>query len=158
MKKFVANYLISASGTFLKNGIVVADEDGRAIEFIDTTGDLQEIAQLTFLNGILCPNFRFVKCRTDLNVFTVDNSIQSLALQLLANHSEVSMQHLIEAGVTIQEHFPEITIPELWDEMKSVLLAEGRFSKNDEEGIFLWIGVDLVNLHFTSKCRLKKIL
>lgn len=158
MKKFAANYLISASGTFLKNGIVVAAEDGRAIEFIDTTGDLHEIAQLTFLNGILCPNFRFVKCRSDLNTFTGDQSIQSLVLQLLANHSEVSIQHLFEAGVTIQEHFSEITIPELWNEITAVLLAEDRFSKHDEAGIFLWIGVDLVNLHFTSKSRLKKIL
>jgi hypothetical protein len=158
MKKFAANYLISASGTFLKNGIVVADEDGRAIEFIDTTDDLQEIAQLSFLNGILCPNFRFVKCRIDLNAFTGVNYIQSLALKLLANHSEVSMLHLIEAGVTIQEHFPEITIPELWNEMTASLIADGRFSKYDEAGLFLWIGVDLVNLHFTSKCRLKKIL
>ena len=158
MKKFAANYLISASGTFLKNGIVVAAGDGRVIEFIDTTGDLHEIAQLTFLNGILCPNFRFVKCRSDLNTFTGDQSIQSLVLQLLANHSEVSMQHLIEAGVKIQEHFPEITIPELWNEMTPVLLAEDRFSKHDEAGLFLWIGVDLVNLHFTSKSRLKKIL
>ena len=50
MRKFTANYLVTASGTFLKNGIVIAEENGTAIEFIDTTGDLKEIAQLTFYN------------------------------------------------------------------------------------------------------------
>lgn len=158
MKKFAANYLIDASGIFLRNGIVVVEEDGRAFEFIDTTNDLREIAQLTFLNGILCPNFRFVKCCDSLTSFIEDLSIQSLVLKLLANNSEVSMPHLIEAGVKIQQQFPEIKIPELWNKMTAALLANGRFSKHDEAGIFLWIGIDLVNLHFTSKSRLKKIL
>ncbi len=156
MRKYAANYLVSEDGIFLKNGILVAGEDGFAKKYIDTKGDLREIAQLTFLNGILVAGFRFIK--TDATNSHSDQPFESLVIKSLAATTQFSIYELIDLGKSVQLQFPEMKIPEILNGMKEVLFSTGGFTKVNIAGIFLLTGVDLVNLHFTSNSRLKKIL
>ncbi|MBL7972728.1 MAG: hypothetical protein JNL03_14510, partial [Prolixibacteraceae bacterium] len=80
MKKFAANYVISESGDLLKNSILIAEDDGTVLEYIDTKGNLQEMARLTFLNGILLSGFSFVRVREPLPVPDDDHRFSSLFL------------------------------------------------------------------------------
>jgi hypothetical protein len=156
MKKYAANYLVADSGDYLKNGIIVAGEDGFVLKYIDTKGELREIAQLTFLNGILMAGCTFVKTKAANS--EPDMPFESMVLNLAAKSIQFSIQDMIGLGKQIQIQFPEMNIPEIINGMKEVLLSSGGFTKENIAGIFLLTGVDLVNLHFTPKSRLKKIL
>ena len=158
MRKFSANYLVSSSGTFLKNGIVIVGEDGMVLEFIDTTDDLKEISQLVFHNGILVPACRYIKQNDQVPVYESGNALQMFVLQEVSSLSELSVPHLIDRGKQIQEHFPELKIPEIMDQLHRVLLVNGGFVKEAVPGVFLLTGADLPNLHFTHRSRVKKIL
>ena len=57
MRKFAANYVVSYTGEFLKNGIVIIEDDGTDIRIINTNGDLMESEQLIFYNGILLTGY-----------------------------------------------------------------------------------------------------
>ena len=155
MRKFAANYLVSDNGVYLKNGILVAGEDGFAIKYIDTKGDLREIAQLTFLNGILMEGFRFIK--TNAANAHSDQPLESMVMKSLAATTKFSIYELIDLGKLVQLQFPEMKIPEIMNKITSTLQTYGGSSMVSQPGIFLLTGVDLVNLHFTSKSRLKKI-
>lgn len=155
MKKFAANYLVADSGNYLKNGIVVVGEDGFAVQYIDTKGDLREIAQLSFLNGILMAGCIFVKIKTANS--GSDKPFESTVMNLVAESIQFSIQDMIGLGKQIQLQFPEMKIPEIMNGIKEFLLTTGGFTKENIAGIFLLTGVDLVNLHFTSNCRLRKI-
>lgn len=152
MRKFAANYLVSEDGLFLKNSIVVAEENGTAIQYIDTEGDLNEIAQLIFHNGILLAGFTFLKTNDACQFSKADSLIQAFEGQI-----EVSIQNLVELGKRVQVQFPEIKIPEILNKI-TVALASGGYIKENIPGIFLLMSVDLVGLRFTQKSRLKKIL
>jgi len=158
MKKLAANYVVSEAGIFLKNGIIVAGEDGFAIEYIDTKGDLREIALLTFHNGILMAGFTFVKNNTTIPASESEHSVRSVVLRSVEGQNQVSIQNLIELGKQVQDQFPEMKIPEIMNEISEVLLTNGGFSKEKIPEIFLLIGTDLVGLDFTPKSRLKKII
>ncbi|MBA4410053.1 MAG: hypothetical protein C0397_11590 [Odoribacter sp.] len=158
MKKFAANYLVSDSGIFLKNGIVVANDEGTVVEFIDTAGDLREIEQLLFFNGILITNCRFVRTHLDFPGHITDNLSKSLIIRLVAELNEVTIRNLVEIGIQIQAQFPGMTIQEILDEIRNFLLIDGKYSRQIVPGIFLLIGVNLADLHFTPKSKLKKIL
>jgi hypothetical protein len=158
MKKFAANYLISETGAFLKNGIVVLNDDGEVQEIVDTGGDLQEMAQLTFLNGILIPNFRLVKVLSESKQVNNDVSVQSLITRLADGLTEISLHHWIEISVQVQKQFPNKTIPEIFGAMNAELQTSLGYSKQNISGLFLLKGIDLVNMNFTSGIRLKKIL
>ncbi|MDP3432620.1 MAG: hypothetical protein Q8T04_06615 [Bacteroidota bacterium] len=156
MRKFAANYLVSEDGVYLKNGILVAGEDGFAIKYIDTKGDLREIAQLTFLNGILMAGFRFIK--TDAANAHSDQPFESMVMRYLAATTQFSINELIDLGKLVQHQFPEMKIPEILNKITSTLQTYGGFSMESQPGIYLFSGADLVNLLFTSNSRLKKIL
>jgi len=158
MKKIAANYLIAEDGKFLKNGIVVAEDDGTATAFIDTTNDLKEIARLTFHNGILLANFIF---RKGINVVPPSGSeppLNHFISEKVLPFEEFSIRELIDLGKQVQEQFPEMKIPEILNHISEVLVANNNFVKENLPGIFLVIGVDLSGLHFTPKSRQKKIL
>lgn len=57
MRKIAANYIYTVSGQELKNGIVEIDETGKILNVIDTKGNLKEISNLEFYNGIIVPGF-----------------------------------------------------------------------------------------------------
>lgn len=158
MRKLAANYLVSETGIFLKNGILVAGEDAIAVEYIDTKGDLREIALLTFHNGILISGFVFVKKNATIPASESEHSVRSVVLRSVEEQNQVSIQNLVELGKQVQFQFPEMKIPEIMNEISEVLLTDGGFSKEKIPEIFLLIGTDLVGLHFTPKSRLKKIL
>ncbi len=156
MKKFAANFLVSQDGSFLKNGIVEADEAGKVIRVVDTKGDLREAAQLTFHNGILIAGFVFVK-DSDIMI-PVQAEFHSFAYQLFSHLEQINLQNLVEAGTQIQVQFPEMNIPEILNEISDFLVESGSYRKETIPGIFLLVGADLFQLRFTSQCRLKKIL
>ncbi|MBL7965498.1 MAG: hypothetical protein JNK09_00750 [Prolixibacteraceae bacterium] len=158
MKKFAANYLISETSAFLKNGIVVLNDEGEVQEIVDTGGDLQEMAQLTFLNGILIPNFRLVKFLSESKQVNNDVSVQALISRLADGLTEISLHHWIEISVQVQKQFPNKTIPEIFGDMNVELQTSLGYSKQNISGLFLLKGIDLVTMYFTSGIRLKKIL
>ena len=157
MRKFAANYLVSETGIFLKNGILVAEEDGTAVQYIDTKGDLTEIARLAFLNGILMSGCAFVKTGHNIPDLVPDHPVRSFVFQLLKGSNQISIHSLIESGKQVQEQFPEMEIPEIMHQT-AILLANSGYSKENIRGIFLLTGTDLAELHFTPKSRLKKII
>lgn len=158
MRKFAANYLISESGVFLKNGIVFVLEDGTALGMIDTKGDLRETEQLIFYNGILMAGCSFSKTNAATTISGNDQPIRSFVLQSLIKSTYLSIQNLFDLGMLVQIEFPETKIPSILNEISEVLLTNGGFTKVSSPGIYLLTGVDLSGLKFTPKSRLKKIL
>lgn len=158
MKKFAANYLVSNTGKFLKNGIIVVTDEGVAVEFIDPGDDLREIAQLIFFNGILITNFRFIRVHSDFHDNVSVSPLESRIIQLTTDFKDVTIQNVIEVGMQIQVQFPEMTIPQILIEITNSLLNDGRFSGMNVPGIYLLSGVNLSELRFTPRSKLKKIL
>ena len=158
MKKLAANYLVSEAGKFLKNGILVADEDGTAVEFIDTKGALDEIALLSFHNGILISGYAFIRINNESLVSKSEHFLSSIINQFVAENTQISIRDLIEIGKQVQVKFPEMKIPEILSELNLCLQESDHFRKERVLGIFLLVGADLPGLHFTAKSRLKKIL
>ncbi len=156
MRKFAANYVLSGDGTLLKNGIVIAGEDGKVTEYVDTGGDLDEIAQLSFYNGILVAGFTYLKTNVEIPVPETDLSISSTIFQLIKEQNQLSVQQWIEIAKQVQEQFPEMKIPEIVHYLNDILISNGGYVKEDAPGIYL-INADLVEMHFTPKSRLKKI-
>lgn len=155
MRKFAANYLVSDGGIYLKNGIVVVGDTGAPVQYIHTNNDLREIAQLSFLNGILMAEYTFKKV-TEANL-GYGHPLESLIINSLSRSSQFSMHEMIKLGKQIQLQFPEMKIPEILNGITEVLHTTCGYAKENIPGIVLLMGIDLVNLHFTAKSRLKKI-
>jgi len=158
MKKFAANYLVTESGEWIKNGIIVATEVGDVVEIIDQGEDLREIEQLTFFNGILFTNFRFVRIHSDLPEKNSVSQLESLIIQLATDLNEVSIQIVIEAAMQIHVQFPEMTIPQIFTELSNSMFGNGNFSRINLPGIYLLSSVNLSERRFTPRSKLKKIL
>jgi hypothetical protein len=158
MRKFAANYLISDAGVFLKNGIVVADNNGTALEFIDTTDDLKEIAQLIFYNGILISGVQFIKTDQKLVVTESPSPVGTFILKLTFGLKQITIQHFVELAKQVQEQFQEMKIPEIVGAITTVLIMNGGFSRENIPGIYLLKGVDLQKLQFKPDTILKMII
>lgn len=135
MKKFTANYLVTPVGEFLKNGIVMISDDGMASEFIDTKGDLREMAQLVFHSGILVPNFEFRK----------------------NNEPAFTLEVFIETAKEIQQKNTGLSIPEIFKQLAERLQIDRGFTKNRLPGLFRLTGNDLVHLKFSKECKCRRI-
>lgn len=157
MRKFAANYLISDTGIFLKNGIAIVGEDGYVVQYIDTRDDIKEIEQLIFHNGVLMAGSKFTKTNYENLRFEPDQTFRSLILRAVADSTQFSIQNLMDLGKQLQVQFPEMKIPEIINEITVTLQTDGGFTKETIPGIYLLIGTDLVGLHFTSRSKLKKI-
>ncbi len=158
MRKFAANYVITDSGELLKNGIVIADDDGSVLEYIDTDGQLQEIARLEFHNGILLGGFTFVKVREALPVFDFDSRFSSLILPEISGMNEISILKWLDICKKIPVLFPDMIITEIMRGITDILGTDGGFRKENTPGIYLLTGSDLIVLKLTMNCRLKRIL
>lgn len=158
MKKLAANYVLSESGNLLKNGILIAEDDGSVLEYSDTLGNLQEMAQLTFHNGILMAGFTFVRVRETLQVFDYDQRFLSIFLPELATKNEISVLNWLEICKQFSEQFPDLLITEIFREITSMICAEGGFRKEYFPGVYLLTGTDLLVLKLTRNVRLKRIL
>lgn len=152
MKKLAANYVVPETGNLLKNGLLLAEDDGTLVEIIDTGGDLDEMEQLTFHNGILISGFIYSRTNPESSFHRLDSFIN----QDVAEKDKLSLQEFIEMGKQVQAQFPEMKIPAIMDNLN--LELSSHFKREKIKGVFLLIGSDLVNLHFTSKSRLKKLL
>ncbi|HEY3370446.1 MAG TPA: hypothetical protein VGK10_06340 [Prolixibacteraceae bacterium] len=158
MRKLAANYLVSDTGEFLKNGMAIAQEDGCIVEYIDTKGDLEEVEQLIFHNGLLMAACKYTKINTTQTISAPDNSFRLLVHESISGITELSIQQFIDLGKQLQLQFPQMKVPAIMNEISEVLLAEGGFIKKTIPGIYLLTGVNLVELLFTPRSRLKKIL
>ncbi len=67
MKRFSAQYIITATGDILKRGIITTDNEGVIIDVADTSGDLKELAFTTFFNGIIIPGMVNCHCHLELS-------------------------------------------------------------------------------------------
>ena len=85
------------------------------------------------------------------------NPFQSFVLQAVAGLTQLPIQNLPDLYKELQLQFPGMKIPAIMNELSEILLADGGFIKETLPGIYLLSGVDLVELHFTPKSRLKKI-
>jgi hypothetical protein len=153
MKKFAANYILSESGLLLKNGILIADDDGNVIKIIDTKGDLDETAQLVFLNGILIVNNLYIR-KKSLD-FAEDELTQFVSLKI-NGHQQLSTAELIEIAKQIQAEFSNLKTPEITNSIYSLLNSS--FNKEKQTGVFLLINSDLIGLHFKPQSKLKRIV
>ena len=158
MRKFAANYVISGSGDLLKNSILIAEGDGTVLEYIDTKGKLQEMAQLPFLNGILMAGFNFVRVRELLQDLGDDDRLSSFILQELEGENEISMLKWLEICKRASYYLPDLVITEYFKEINNWLFLDGGFRKEDGSGVYLLTGTDLLALKLTGNTRLKRIL
>ena len=156
MKKFAANYVISGSGALLKNGIVIANDEGIASEYIDTNGDLDEMALLSFHNGIALAGFIYVKTTAEIPVPVTDPPVRLFLFQKAKEQSKLLVQQWLEVAKQVQEKFAEMKIPEIVSQINDILVLNGGYIKEDAPGIYI-INADLAGLHFTPKSRLKRI-
>lgn len=74
MKRFSAQYIISATGQILKRGIISTTDDGLITGIKDTGGSLEEEASVEYHNGIIVPGF--VNCHTHLELSDMKGSIE----------------------------------------------------------------------------------
>jgi hypothetical protein len=158
MKRFAANYLINDQGDFLKNGIVVVEDDGIVLQYIDTSDNLIEIAGLIFHNGILMTDCSFRKSVPPVTSFESDSHLSSMVWKAVEGLQQFSAQNLIDLAKVIQENFQQMNIPEIMNEIIRILISKAGFTKEYKPGIFLLKGTDLPRLRFTSNSKLKRIL
>jgi hypothetical protein len=157
MRKFTANYLISDSGDFLKNGIVVSEDDGTVLQYIDTSGDLKEIAGLSFHNGILIGGLNFSRPNESIRTSYPKHPVFEVFIKLFWGLSSISIRDFVEFGKQIQKKFPEMKIPEIMKELSDILLLNAGFRKEKVPGIYLLTGTDLPQLRFKPITKLKRI-
>jgi len=153
MKKFAANYVISESGSLLKNGILIAGDDGTVSEIIDTKGDLDEMAQLTFHNGILMTNNLFIR-KSAIN--SEKNELSQFVSLQIRSFSQLTTFEIIDIAQKTQTEFPELKIAQIIAAIFSIL--DSSFNKDRQAGVFLLIHSDLIGMHFKPQSRLKRIL
>jgi len=150
MKKFAANYLISKNGSFLKNGIVCADDNGNALEFIDTGGNLREIELLEFHNGIIITGIGFRKTKPS------ESENQDSKVKPFLQSNTIQLPEFIDLLKHIQNNYPEEKFPVVMKMAEEQIQSAG-FEKIYESGIFLLSGINLPELKLTAKTRLKKL-
>ncbi len=153
MNKFAANYVLSGTGELLKNGILIANDDGTVVEIIDTKGDLDEMAQLIFHNGILIANNLYIR---ENKITPEKNELSQFISLKISNYLQLSVYELIDIAKQTQVEFPELTIIQIFTTIISLLNAY--FSRGKKAGVFLLIHSDLVGLHLKPQSRLKQIL
>jgi aminodeoxyfutalosine deaminase len=73
MRKLSADYIFTSATSPLKRGILIIADDGTIVDVIDTRGNLTEIANLEFYNGILVPGF--VNCHAHLEFSWARNTV-----------------------------------------------------------------------------------
>jgi hypothetical protein len=152
MRKFAANFVVSESGKLLKNGILIANDDGTLAEMIDTGGDLGELAQLTFLNGILFTNSLYIS----RELVSPDDDVLHFIAARTNEFRQITIGEIIDIARLTQTEFPELKIPQIFTAIYSLLTSY--FDKENQPGVFLLTHSDLIGMHFKAQSRLKRIL
>ena len=153
MRKISATWIFPGNLPPLKNGILICEDDGTVVDLIDTGGQLREQAGLEQYSGILVPGFVNAHCHLE-NIYVGTDSLAS-------NHNLSILQEMI----TIQNHFPEITLQELveWGSLngsRALGLTDffGSFDPGKKPGVNLITGADLQQLKLTEKSKIKKLM
>jgi hypothetical protein len=155
MKKFAAHYLLTDSGLLIKNGIAVATDTG-AFQFIDPKGELIEMEQMIFHSGLMISAFEFIK-KDDLHDVPHENEKHLQLLDSALKRDHLSLKEVIELTGQLQEQLPELNIPQLLDKIEQAFISR-TFVKKTIPGLYLLTGLDLNNLRFTDRTRLKKVM
>ena len=119
-------------------------------------GEIEEIALLSFYNGILLAGVEFEKVSE--HIPSGVKKIKHPIFSLLKDSACITIKEMFELGKRIQNQFPELKIPEILNEIDRCLQTDGYFRKKKIPGIFLLIGTNLPKLKFTSNSRIKKLL
>ncbi len=116
MRKISASYIFTLSGPLLKNGIVVADNEGIIREVIDTGGIVSEISGLEYYSGILAPGFVNINSHLELvnNLLPVDHRfISNLKLKDIEELESKSNTYLIlypKSDFFIESQLPDFKL------------------------------------------------
>jgi cytosine/adenosine deaminase-related metal-dependent hydrolase len=79
MRKIAAPYIFPISSLPVKNGIIVAENDGTIIDIIDNGGKLVEQSGVEYYNGVIVPGFVNAHCHIELSYLAGKiNNIQGL--------------------------------------------------------------------------------
>lgn len=57
MRRIAANYIITNTGAALRNAYLELDDSGLILDVVETNGDLKELSNMEFYNGVLVPGF-----------------------------------------------------------------------------------------------------
>lgn len=87
MRHISASYVFTGKGEFLKNGIIVLDNNNNISEIIDTSGTIKETPFLEYYNGIITPGFINAHCHLELsylrNLFLKAQNLSGFIEQML---------------------------------------------------------------------------
>jgi len=110
MRKIGANYIITNTGKALRNAYLEINQDGKILRLVEPDGDLQEVNQLEFYNGVLVPGF--VNAHAHLELSFLKNKIEkgkglahfikNLREQRLSVTEEEIQQAIFEANDEMQ--------------------------------------------------------
>ncbi|QIA09809.1 amidohydrolase family protein [Draconibacterium halophilum] len=67
MRKIAATYVFPGTGSPIKNGILVCDDEGTVIDILDRGDSFKEEAGVEFYSGILVPGFVNAHCHLELS-------------------------------------------------------------------------------------------
>lgn len=67
MRKIAATYVFPVSGSPVKNGILICEDNGEVVEIVDGGGAFREEAGVEFYSGILVPGFVNAHCHLELS-------------------------------------------------------------------------------------------
>jgi hypothetical protein len=79
-------------------------------------------------------------------------------MKLMESSTSLSMLDFIELAKQIQDELIDMKIPEIFKGISDALILSAGFVKVVLQGIFLITGLDLPNMHFTARTRIKRIL
>jgi hypothetical protein len=100
----------------------------------------------------------YLKTNESIRISNSNHPFFAVLIKFIDGLSSLSMQDFVEFGKQIQEKFPEVKIPEIINEFSDILLLNAGFRIEKIPGIYLLTGIDLPQLHFTHKTRIKRIL
>ncbi len=75
MRRFSAQYIITGTGRVLKKGIITTGDDGRITDITDTNGNLPELSNTEFYNGIIVPGL--INCHCHLELSAMKGKVQT---------------------------------------------------------------------------------
>lgn len=67
MKRFSASYIITSTGSLLKNGIIEMDDDNNITNIQDTKGEIRELSNMEYHSGIITAGFVNSHCHLELS-------------------------------------------------------------------------------------------
>jgi len=109
MRKISASFIFTGKNEFLRNGILVLDDDNIVTDVIDTSGVIKEIPFLEYYNGIIVPGFINAHCHLELSylkgIFQHTESLVGFVKQMIQkreNNYENRIESIIRSDREMQ--------------------------------------------------------